>query len=256
MRLMRLILITASLVACKPAEESALQSVAAGTELQVRMATDGQISVTASDGSQVTQLVDLQTAKSSPDAGQVDLLFTSANVLIGTSRCSSMLTSGSGLLTCTSPAPAATQSPSATPGQGQPGTPQSSPPPTATAVTANDLRQTVRVRDGMHCGLHYGEKKWQVRFDVFITGTADKLDAVSTVSYDVFSAYNSGQPQVVTTRSTNFNTNVGYLTPVSGWNTGPATVRLKDGQEITLSGARIEWTNPDPVNKPTGGSCE
>jgi hypothetical protein len=250
---LRISILVFLLLGCKPAPmDSASQAVASGTQLQLRLAANGKLQIAASDGSVVQSVSRLVTTGSSPDARTIAIRFESASVQIGGSACTSQLNGKlAGVLTCDTGQQvtnsATTAVPSATPSLSVDEQP---------VVDEGDFTQRVRIREGMHCGLHYGEKKWQVRFDVYIDGTAEALDAVQSVSYDVFSAYNGGQPRVVGDRASRFDTNVGYLTPVSGWSTGPATVTLKNGDTLTLGAASIVWTNPDPANTPTGQPCD
>lgn len=251
--LMSLIPLTASCAGGESSSMSANENEKT-EQFSAVMEDDGLISISGPRFQQITIEswdVALNETKASSAGGTA--------VQVGSLQLTSMKVKLDGMTDCTinwagqNPAPGACKGPQLQPDQpdNQPG---NTVEPVPTAATAADFTQKAVVASDMSCGLHYGDKKWQMRFDSTIVGSAAALEQIKEVRYTVFSAYNN--TFVRTDKSNNFSTAVGFLTPVSGWTIDPATVVLKTGTTIEVPGTTVTWTNPDPKNKPTGEPCE
>lgn len=165
--------------------------------------------------------------------------------------------SASGPATCVSPnvappsAPPPNPTPTFDPGQAA-AAPTPGPVPTP---TANDIKQEIVLHPGIVCGSWYGKQVWQKAFDVRLTGKAQHLDQVASVNYSVFAAYPESGRHTNTDRAKAFALGKRFLTPATGWSIGIATAKLKDGAELTLAKAQLDWDRGEDPTRPAGEPC-
>lgn len=117
------------------------------------------------------------------------------------------------------------------------------------------ISQIATPMSGMICAGHgsYPTKIWQKQFTVALVGPPDELDKITEVTYTVLKAYErtySGASRV-----NNFDAGASFLTPLTSVSLDPATILSKTGENLSIAGVTLSWSDSDPAKK-VAENCE
>ena len=80
----------------------------------------------------------------------------------------------------------------------------------------------------------------QKEFELQITGDASAMSQVQSVAWQIDDTFGKWATFKTADSNNNFATN-GYTTSIRTWSTKGATLHMKDGRDLTLPGAKINW---------------